>query len=85
MPLLHFRNSFTSFFTALQFGLTLGGGGQDSVDCPFTIHAEEPTDDETTHKVIHHVDGMDVVFDIHETGEISGNEIKNIRYTVHER
>ena len=57
-----FRNGFRSFLTALQFGLTLGGGGSDSADCEFSIEHVRTFEDEDSLVTAHNVDGMDVQF-----------------------
>jgi len=61
---LPFRNGFRSFLTALQFGLTLGGGGTDSADCEFEIQQVLTEEDDDESVMIHNVTGMDVMFSI---------------------
>lgn len=62
-----FRNGFNSFSHALQFGLTLGGGGEDSASCPYTITVDRAFEfEDGSSVIIHAVSGMDVVFSIRE-------------------
>lgn len=79
-----FRNSFTSFGTALVFALTQGGSGQDSYDRAFTITqtAGRYNSEEGIYHYTYTVEGMDLTLDIHEIAMETSMEIFNTVYIV---